>query len=260
MQKLNFFKIFRSIFKENKPTQTAESIKADSLPLHVGIIMDGNRRWAKKRNLPVSAGHSKGAETFKKLALYCNKIGLRHLTVYAFSTENWKRSEKEISALMLLFRKYLKMVMEEFKEENIRIKFIGDISRFSEDIKEMVKVIETETKNRTGLNLNIAMNYGSRAEILRAVRNISQKIESKKLKTEDINEQLLENNLYTKGQGDIDLIIRTAGEQRISNFLLWQGAYAEFYFTDVLWPDFSENEFNKAITEYNKRIRKFGGA
>ncbi len=260
MQKLNFFKIFRSIFKKNKPTQTAESIKADSLPLHVGIIMDGNRRWAKKRNLPVSAGHSKGAETFKKLALYCNKIGLRHLTVYAFSTENWKRSEKEISALMLLFRKYLKMVMEEFKEENIRIKFIGDISRFSEDIKEMVKVIETETKNRTGLNLNIAMNYGSRAEILRAVRNISQKIESKKLKTEDINEQLLENNLYTKGQGDIDLIIRTAGEQRISNFLLWQGAYAEFYFTDVLWPDFSENEFNKAITEYNKRIRKFGGA
>ena len=260
MQKLNFFKIFRSIFKKNKPTQTAESIKADSLPLHVGIIMDGNRRWAKKRNLPVSAGHSKGAETFKKLALYCNKIGLRHLTVYAFSTENWKRSEKEISALMLLFRKYLKMVMEEFKEENIRIKFIGDISRFSEDIKEMVKVIETETKNRTGLNLNIAMNYGSRAEILRAVRNISQKIESKKLKTEDINEQLLENNLYTKGQDDIDLIIRTAGEQRISNFLLWQGAYAEFYFTDVPWPDFSENEFNKAITEYNKRIRKFGGA
>lgn len=260
MQKLNFFKILVSMFKKNKSTQTAESIKADSLPLHVGIIMDGNRRWAKKRNLPVSTGHSKGAETFKKLALYCNKIGLRHLTVYAFSTENWKRSEKEIAALMLLFRKYLKMVMEEFKEENIKIKFIGDISRFSEDIIEMIKTIETETRNRTGLNLNIAMNYGSRAEILRAIRNISQKIESKELKTEDINEQLLENNLYTKGQGDIDLIIRTAGEQRISNFLLWQGAYAEFYFTDVLWPDFSENEFNKAITEYNKRIRKFGGA
>ena len=259
MIQFNLFKILGSVFKKDNNKQAKESLSADPLPLHVGIIMDGNRRWAKKRNLPVSVGHSKGAETFKKLALYCNKIGLRHLTVYAFSTENWKRSEQEISSLMLLFRKYLKMVMEKFKDENIRIKFIGDISKFSGDIKDMIKTIEFETENRTGLNLNIAMNYGGRAEILRAIQNISKEVQNKKLKCENISEELIENNLYTVGQGDVDLIIRTANEKRISNFLLWQAAYAEFYFTNVLWPDFSEKEFDKAIIEYNKRIRKFGG-
>lgn len=260
MSKFNFFKALGLVFKKNNPKKVKESLNADSLPLHVGIIMDGNRRWAKIHNLPVSAGHAKGAETFKNLALYCNKIGLRHLTAYAFSTENWKRSEGEVSALMLLFKKYLKMVMEEFKDENIKVKFIGDVSKFSEDIKEMIKTIETETKNRTGLNLNIAMNYGGRAEILRAVQKISEDVQNGKLELENIDEKLIENNLYTVGQNDVDLIIRTANEQRISNFLLWQAAYAEFYFTKVLWPDFSENEFNKAILEYNKRIRKFGGA
>lgn len=260
MAKVGLLKILSLIFKKNNKNHAKESINADSLPLHVGIIMDGNRRWAKQKNLPVSSGHAKGAEVFKNLALYCNKIGLKHLTVYAFSTENWKRSEQEVSALMLLFRKYLKMVMKEFKDENIKIKFIGDISKFSEDIQSMVKTIEFETKERTGLNLNIAMNYGSRAEIIRAAKNICKDILDKKLKIEDIDEKLFENNLYTIGQGDIDLIIRTAGEERISNFLLWQSAYAEFYFTKKLWPDFSEDEFNKAINEYNKRIRKFGGA
>lgn len=260
MAKFNFFKILGSIFKRKKQNKKEESLNADSLPLHIGIIMDGNRRWAKKRNLPASAGHSKGAETFKKLALYCNKIGLKHLTVYAFSTENWKRSETEISALMVLFKKYLKMVMEEFKDENIKIKFIGDVSKFSEDIKEMIKTIESETKGRTGLNLNIAMNYGGRTEIIRATKNICKDTLDGKLNPEDINEKIFDDNLYTFGQNDVDLIIRTAGEERISNFLLWQSAYAEFYFTNVLWPDFSKDEFKKAIAEYNKRIRKFGGA
>lgn len=260
MPKISFLKALGSIFKKNNQNKKKESITHDSLPSHIGIIMDGNRRWAKQKKLPVSSGHSRGAEVFKSLALYCNKIGLKHLTVYAFSTENWKRSENEISALMVLFRQYLKMVMNEFKEENIRIKFIGDVSKFSEDICEMIKTIEYETKDRTGLNLNIAMNYGSRAEILRAVKIISERVKLQKLDCESINEELIGNNLYTADQGDIDLIIRTGGEQRLSNFLLWQSAYAEFYFTNKLWPDFSEHEFDKAILEYNKRIRKFGGA
>lgn len=260
MAKINFFRILNLLLKKDTKGKEKESIKSNFLPSHIGIIMDGNRRWAKSKNLPISSGHTKGAEVFKKLALYCNKIGLKHLTVYAFSTENWKRSQEEISALMLLFKKYLKMVMEEFKNENIRIKFIGDISKFSEDIRSMIETIESETKNRTGLNLNIAMNYGGRAEIIRAVRNISKKIMEKKLEPEDITEELVGKNLYTTGQGDVDLIIRTAGEQRISGFLPWQSVYAEFYFTDTLWPDFSENDLNKAIKEYNKRTRKFGGA
>ncbi len=260
MAKINFFKIIGLLRKKNSKNEEKKQLNSNFLPSHIGIIMDGNRRWAKSKNVPVSSGHAKGAEVFKRLVLYCGRVGLRHLTVYAFSTENWKRSEEEISALMLLFRKYLKMVMKEFKNENIRVKFIGDISKFSEDIRSMIETIESETKNRTGLNLNIAMNYGGRAEIVTAFRNISKKIVQKELSPEDITEEIINENLYTSGQGDVDLIIRTAGEQRISGFLPWQSVYAEFYFTDKLWPDFSENEFNKAIREYSKRIRKFGGA
>lgn len=230
-----------------------------ALPSHVGIIMDGNRRWAKNHNLPVASGHSRGAETFKRLTIYCNKIGLKHLTVYAFSTENWKRSSSEVSALMFLFKKYLKSVMTEFKNENIRVRFLGDVSKFSNEIKSLVTTIEFETKTRTGLNLNIAMNYGGRAELITATKNIIKDIELKKIYPDDITEEIFENYLFTKEQPGADLIIRTAGEKRLSNFLLWQSAYAEFYFTDVLWPDFSEDEFDKAIEEYFLRVRKFGG-
>ena len=232
---------------------------SSKLPNHVGIIMDGNRRWAKKHHLPVVMGHSKGAEVFKKLALYCNKIGLNCLTVYAFSTENWKRSESEVAALMKLFRKYIHDVMEEFKNENIKIKFIGDNSRFSDDIQKGISDIETNTKNRSGLRLNIAMNYGSRAEITDAVKVISEKAVSGFIDFRKITEETVSNHLYTSGSPDLDLVIRTAGEQRLSNFLLWQAAYSEFYFSEVLWPDFDENEFEKAISEYLKRTRKFGG-
>ena len=229
------------------------------LPKHVGIIMDGNRRWAKKHHLPVAVGHSKGAENFKNLAIYCNKIGLKNMTVYAFSTENWKRSEAEISALMLLFKKYVNDVLNKFEDENIKIKFIGNTSKFSEDINRGIENVEKKTASKTGMQLNIAMNYGSRAEIISAAQKISKKIIDGELKSEEITEENFSAYLYTKGLPDPDLIIRTAGEQRLSNFLLWQSAYAEFYFSDILWPDFDAKEFDKAIEEYLKRTRKFGG-
>ncbi len=234
-------------------------IDSNQLPNHIGIIMDGNRRWAKKHHLPVGVGHSKGAETFKNLAIYCNKIGLKYMTVYAFSTENWKRSQTEISTLMLLFKKYIDDVLNKFDDENIRIKFIGDNSKFPEEIKKGIQNVENQTASKTGMHLNIAMNYGSRAEIVHAAQEIIKEIIGGKLDEKDINEKTFSDNLYTKDLPDPDLIIRTAGEQRLSNFLLWQAAYAEFYFSDVLWPDFNEKEFDKAIEEYLKRNRKFGG-
>lgn len=233
---------------------------AAKLPLHVGIIMDGNRRWAKSHGLPVISGHSQGAEVFKNLALYCNKKGLKNLTVYAFSTENWKRSQTEVSALMFLFKKYLKTVMQDFKNENIKLQFIGDCSKFSNDIQKLINVIETETRQKTGLHLNIAMNYGSRAEIIRATKMIYNDILSSENKNiSDLTEEKFSSYLYTKNQPDIDFLIRTGGEKRISNFLLWQSAYAELYFTDVLWPDFSTTIFDDAIREYSNRNRRFGG-
>lgn len=233
---------------------------AKKLPLHVGIIMDGNRRWAKNQRLPVSSGHSRGAEVFKNLALYCNKIGLKNLTVYAFSTENWKRSATEVSALMFLFKKYLKSVMQDFKNENIKLKFIGDVSKFSSDIQKLINTIETETKSRTGMRLNIAMNYGSRAEIINAIKNMQKDMDSPLNKNIcDLTEEKFGSYLYTENQPDVDFLIRTGGEKRISNFLLWQSAYAELYFADVLWPDFSEKIFDEAIQEYYNRNRRFGG-
>lgn len=233
--------------------------KRNNLPSHVGIIMDGNRRWAKNHGLPVASGHSRGAEVFKNIAKYCNKIGLEHLTVFAFSTENWKRSAEEVSALMFLFKRYLKSVMRDFKTENMQVKFLGDISKFSSDIKNLISTIEQETSGRSGLKLNIAMNYGSRAEVANAAKILAQKCVLGELNPENITEEEISENLYTKGQPDIDLIIRTADEKRMSNFMLWQSAYAEFYWTNVLWPDFSENDFDTAIDEYFNRTRRFGG-
>ena len=219
--------------------------------------MDGNRRWARNRGLPTTSGHSRGAEVFKNLALYCNKIGLRHLTVYAFSTENWKRSFSEVSALMFLFKKYLKNVMKDIKNENIKLKFIGDISKFSNDIQDLINTIEAETKDRTGMNLNIAMNYGGRSEIINAIKNMQ--LHSDIGNFSNLTEEYFNSYLYTKGQPDVDFLIRTGGEKRLSNFLLWQSAYAELYFTDTLWPDFSEKIFDESIEEYFNRTRRFGG-
>ena len=224
------------------------------LPTHIAIIMDGNGRWAKKRSLPRTAGHIAGAKTFKNIARYCNKIGLKYLTVYAFSTENWKRPKEEVEGIMNLLRDYLKDA-ENFKDENIKVKFIGNLEPLADDIKELIKKDEEGSKDATGLNLNIAINYGGRDEITKAVAAIV----NEGIPAEDITEQLISEHLYTKGQPDPDFIIRPSGEYRLSNYLIWQSAYAEYWFSDVLWPDFSPKHLEKAIDDYNHRNRRFGG-
>ena len=225
-----------------------------SLPRHIAIIMDGNGRWAKKRSLPRTAGHVAGAKTFKNIARYCNKIGLEYLTVYAFSTENWKRPKAEVDGIMNLLRDYLKDA-ENFKNENIKVKFIGNLEPLAEDIKELIKKDEEGSKDATGLKLNIAINYGGRDEITNAVKNIV----SKGVKAEDITEQMISDNLYTSDMPDPDFIIRPSGEYRLSNYLIWQSAYAEYWFSDILWPDFKPKHLEQAIDEYNHRNRRFGG-
>lgn len=224
------------------------------LPRHIAIIMDGNGRWAKKRGLPRTAGHTAGAKTFKNIARYCNKIGLKYLTVYAFSTENWKRPEDEVKGIMNLLREYLKDA-ENFKDENIRVRFIGDREPLADDIKELMLKNERESENATGLTLYITINYGGRDEIVKAV----QKIIKSGVKAEDITEKVISDNLYTADCPDPDFIIRPSGEYRISNYLIWQSAYSEFWYSDILWPDFTEKHLEKAIDDFNKRNRRFGG-
>ena len=237
-----------SLFKK-KPKQTDRKI-----PTHIGIIMDGNGRWAKKRSLPRSAGHAAGSKNFKTIARYCNKIGLKYLTVYAFSTENWKRPQEEVNNIMNILRDYLKDA-KNFKDENIKVKFIGNLEPLDEDIKELIADAEQESENATGLHLNIALNYGGRDEITAAVK----KIINEGIKAEDITEDTVSERLYTQGQPDPDYIIRPSGEYRLSNYLIWQAAYAEYWFSDVLWPDFTPKHLEKAIEEYNHRNRRFGG-
>ena len=235
-----------SIFKKKEQTRV--------LPTHIAIIMDGNGRWAKKRSLPRTAGHVAGAKTFKNIARYCNKIGLKYLTVYAFSTENWKRPRDEVKGIMNLLRDYLKDA-ENFKDENIKVNFIGDRTPLAEDIKELMKKNEEGSKNATGLTLNIAINYGGRDEITNAVK----KIVNSGIKAEDITEDLISQNLYTYDIPDPDFIIRPSGEYRLSNYLIWQSAYSEYWFSDILWPDFTPRHLEKAINDYNHRNRRFGG-
>ena len=224
------------------------------LPEHIAIIMDGNGRWAKKRSLPRSAGHAAGSKNFKTIARYCNKIGLKYLTVYAFSTENWKRPQEEVNNIMNILRDYLKDA-KNFKDENIKVKFIGNLEPLDEDIKELIADAEQESENATGLHLNIALNYGGRDEITNAVK----KIVSEGIKAEDITEDTITERLYPQGQPDPDYIIRPSGEYRLSNYLIWQAAYAEYWFSDVLWPDFTPKHLEKALEEYNRRNRRFGG-
>lgn len=230
------------------------------LPQHVGIIMDGNGRWAKKRGMPRQAGHQVGAANFKKITRYCNSIGIKHLTVYAFSTENWKRPKEEIDALMDLFYDYLIEALRDFSEENIRTVFIGDVTAFSPRLQELIHETEAISADKTGMRLNIAMNYGGRDEIVKAVREISEDVAEGKLRPEEIDGALISRHLYTFDQPDPDLIIRPSGEYRTSNFLLWQSAYAEYVFMDdILWPDFSTENLEEALDEYAKRNRRFGG-
>lgn len=228
------------------------------LPVHIGIIMDGNGRWAKKRGLPRFAGHKAGADTFKKIARYCNQIGIKYLTVYAFSTENWKRPQKEVEAIIDLLRDYLRDA-ENYKKENIRVRFIGDVSVFDEEIRTKIAESQSESKDFTGLNLNIAINYGGKDEIVHAARLLAEEAVQGRLRPDEIDEAAVEARLYTNGQPNVDLVIRPSGEYRLSNFMVWQSAYAEFVFMNVLWPDFTEKHLNEALWKYANRNRRFGG-
>lgn len=235
------------------------TLKDIELPAHIGIIMDGNGRWAKNKGLPRKAGHTAGAKNFRTITKYCSSIGIKYLTVYAFSTENWKRPKDEVDALMQLFKSYLEEAIRDFKDEDIVVKFIGDKTAFSPDLQRLIEENEKSSANRTGMVLNIAMNYGGRDEIIRAVKNISADVKDDKIKIDDINEKLISDNLYTSGQPDPDLVIRPSGEYRISNFLLWQSAYTEYIILNVLWPDFTTKMLDEALIEYAGRNRRFGG-
>ncbi len=228
------------------------------MPRHIAIIMDGNGRWAKKRKLPRTAGHAAGASTFKAIARYGNKIGLEYMTVYAFSTENWKRPKEEVNNIMNILRDYLKEA-KNFKDENIKVKFIGNISVLDDDIKELINDAERESQNATGMHLNIALNYGGRDELVTAIKLISESVKSGEIKVDDITEETISDRLYTNGQPDPDFIIRPSGEFRLSNYLIWQSAYSEFWFSDVLWPDFKPRDLDRAIEEFKSRNRRFGG-
>ncbi|MGN0520164.1 MAG: isoprenyl transferase [Candidatus Fimenecus sp.] len=232
------------------------------LPRHVGIIMDGNGRWAQKRGLPRYKGHIEGAKTFRKIGEFAGDLGIECLTFYAFSTENWKRPPEEVSAIMDLFREYLRELDErkaENEEKGIKVNFIGDRRGIPKDILKMMGYSERITRKKDHVILNIAINYGGRQEILHSVQAIAKEVETGKLKAADITEDMISDHLYTGGLPDPDLIIRPSGEYRLSNFLLWQSAYSEFWYSNILWPDFTEEDFTEALREFEKRNRRFGG-
>ena len=228
-------------------------------PEHIAIIMDGNRRWARSKGLEIKEGHKKGAETLQEIAKYCNQIGIKYLTVYAFSTENWKRSKEEVATLMLLLKNYLKDFSKRAETDNIKLKVLGDLSSLEKGLQNSIQKAVERTKNNTGLTVNIAFNYGGRDEITRAVKKIAEKVKNNEINIDDINEKLISDNLYTKGEPDPDLLIRTSGEIRTSNFLPWQLVYSEFCFVEKNWPDFNKEDLLETIKVYQNRNRKFGG-
>ncbi len=228
-------------------------------PAHIGIIMDGNGRWAKQHFQPRSLGHRAGAQNFRTITRYASRIGVKYLTIYAFSTENWTRPADEVGALMRLFKDYLQEALRDFMDENIRVRFIGDVAAFSPDLQALIAEVTQASATKTGMVLNLAMNYGGRAEIVEAAKTFAQKVEAGACHSQDLDETLFEQYLYTAGQPSPDLIIRPSGEQRVSNFLLWQCAYAEFVFFDILWPDFKPEDLDRAIAIYHSRQRRFGG-
>ena len=244
-----------AFFKQKQTVQ----VDFAHLPRHVAIIMDGNGRWAKKRGLPRTAGHAAGAENFRTIATYCKEIGLEYLTVYAFSTENWKRSREEVEGLMKLFRSYLKKCMKSAEKNHMRVKIIGDPTAFDQDIQDKIRKLEEFSKDYDELYFQIALNYGSRDEITRGMRKLAQDAADGRLNPQEITEDTISGYLDTAGVPDPDLLIRTSGEQRLSNFLMWQLAYTEFYFTDVAWPDFHKEDLIRAIEKYNGRDRRYGG-
>lgn len=238
----------------------AENRRTDGLlPTHIGIIMDGNGRWAQKRGLPRSAGHKQGARVFRNIVRYCREIGIGYLTVYAFSTENWKRPQSEIDAIMDLLRDYLDELERHGDEQQGVLRFIGDMEPLAEDLRLRIAEVQERTAGREGIVVNIALNYGGRAEIVHAVQQAVRLSRQGSLAEEAVDETLVDSLMYTVGQPPVDLIVRPSGEQRISNFLLWQGAYAELVFMDVLWPDFTPGDLDRAIAEFRRRSRRFGG-
>ena len=233
-------------------------MELENLPKHIAIIMDGNRRWAKSKGLPVALGHKEGAKTLEKIVRYAKTVGIKYITVYAFSTENWKRTEEEVSALMSLMQNYLDDYSKRADSENIKVNILGSRQGLSKKMKDLIEKCMERTKNNTGITFNIALNYGGRDEIVRAVKSIAKKVKENEIDIEDITEQTISDNLYTKNQPDPDLLIRTSGEIRLSNFLPWQLVYTEFVFVDKNWPDFNEQDLDEAIEIYQKRNRKFG--
>jgi len=245
------------VFFKNKNRKTG--VDKNNLPEHIAIIMDGNGRWAKKRGLPRTAGHAAGSETFRKIATYCNDIGIKYLSVYAFSTENWKRPKEEVDAIMGLLEKYLIEAYDSVIKDNIRLTFWGEKAALSEKLQAMIHEVEERSREMTGLHVNVCLNYGGRDEIARAVKSIAKEVISGKINPETIDETFISDRLYSAGTPDPELIIRPSGEIRVSNFLLWQSAYSEYYFTDVLWPDFTSKVLDEAIAAFQNRNRRFGG-
>ena len=246
-------------FLRNKSGDVAGQVDFDHLPRHIAIILDGNGRWAQKRGLPRTAGHKVGAETFRTIATYCRDIGIEYLTVYAFSTENWKRPKEEVDTIMRLLRQYMLEAIDTMERDNVRLRFMGDMSVLTRELQQLVERCNAISAGLTGCQCNICLNYGGRAEIVQAARRFAEDCTAGRVKVEDCTEKLFEEYLYSAGIPSPELMIRPGGEQRLSNFLLWQCAYSEFYYTDVLWPDFSREELLRAISAYQRRDRRFGG-
>ena len=249
-----------SYFKANKNVQENNfELDFDNIPQHIAIIMDGNGRWAKARNLPRTMGHKAGVETIRRVIKEADRLGVKYITLYAFSTENWKRPKDEVNALMKLLVQYLKTEVSELHKNGVVLRVLGDINALVDDCRREIEESIELTKNNTGLVLNFAFNYGGRDEIIRAVKNVVDDVQEGKINKENITQELFANYLYTKDSPDPDLIIRPSGEQRLSNFLLWQCAYSEFWYSNVNWPDFSEKDLQRAIYDYQNRDRRFGG-
>lgn len=245
--------------KIQETDNTEVVLDMSNIPKHIAIIMDGNGRWAKQRNLPRSLGHKAGVETIRDIVKECNKLGVKYLTLYAFSTENWKRPQEEVSALMKLLVDYLKNEIEELNSNGVIINHLGDISRLPEICQLELKKAYDYTKNNKGLMMNLAINYGGRDELINAIKNITSDVAKGNISSSDITESLISSYLYTSGMPDPDLIIRPSGECRISNFLLWQCAYSEFWYSNINWPDFTITNLHQAILDYQKRDRRYGG-
>ena len=246
-------------FFKSKSEQTAGLVDMAHLPRHIAIIMDGNGRWAKRRALPRTAGHKVGAEVFRTIATYCKDLGIEYLTVYAFSTENWKRPKDEVDTIMGLLKRYLLEAIDTMARDNIRLRFLGDLPALPEELQQLTARTNAITETLDGFQANICLNYGGRDEILRAARAFAADCAAGKRRPEELDEELFASELSSAGLPDPDLIIRPGGEKRVSNFLLWQGAYAEFLFTDTLWPDFRKEDLDAALVEYQRRHRRYGG-